>query len=307
MDRLGIQRKVARIKQQELVGQPLKKKTRLVSLLSPGGCFKCESPINSDRRLPLLHLSHSISTWKRIACLLSCPRRGPRMSDKPLGSTQTLTSAETHPSGRQPSAKELAWEKNTLQPTLEKSPERRSDFTTTSGHPIRRLYTDADLPNWDPQSDLGLPGVPLYTRGIHPTMYRTRLWTMRQFAGFGTAEDTNARFRYLLSQGQTGLPTAFDMPTLMGRDSDDPLSRGEVGREGVAVDTIRDMEILFGGIPVDKVTTSMTINGPASIVWAMYLAAAEERGIPFGKLGGTIQNDCLKEYIAQREWIVPVK
>ena len=136
-------------------------------------------------------------------------------------------------------------------------------------------------------------------------MYRSRLWTMRQFAGFGSAEDTNERFHYLLAHGVTGLSTAFDMPTLMGRDSDDPLSRGEVGREGVAVDTIRDMEILFDKIPVDEVTTSMTINGPASIVWAMYLAAAEKRGFPLTSLGGTIQNDCLKEYIAQHEWIVP--
>ena len=140
------------------------------------------------------------------------------MSDKPKGSTETLTPAETSSPRRRPSAKELAWEKDTLQPTLEKSSERPSDFTTTSGHPIRRLYTDADLPNWDPQSDLGLPGVPPYTRGIHPTMYRTRLWTMRQFAGFGTAEDTNARFRYLLSQGQTGLSTAFDLPTLRSEE-----------------------------------------------------------------------------------------
>ena len=136
-------------------------------------------------------------------------------------------------------------------------------------------------------------------------MYRTRLWTMRQFAGFGSAEDTNARFHYLLGHGQSGLSTAFDMPTLMGRDADDPLSRGEVGREGVAVSTLRDMEVLFDRIPVDEVTTSMTINGPASIVWAMYLAAAEKRGYPLSVLGGTIQNDCLKEYIAQREWIVP--
>ncbi|HYR94761.1 MAG TPA: methylmalonyl-CoA mutase family protein, partial [Methylomirabilota bacterium] len=144
-----------------------------------------------------------------------------------------------------------------------------------------------------------------YTRGIHPSMYRGRLWTMRQFAGFGSAEDTNERFHYLLQHGVTGLSTAFDMPTLMGRDADDPLSRGEVGREGVAVSTLRDMEILFDKVPMDEVTTSMTINGPASIVWAMYLAAAEKRGYPLTALGGTIQNDALKEYIAQREWIVP--
>ncbi|MEA2661762.1 MAG: methylmalonyl-CoA mutase, N-terminal domain, partial [Chloroflexota bacterium] len=162
-------------------------------------------------------------------------------------------------------------------------------------------------PGFDPERDLGRPGEFPYTRGVYPSMYRGRLWTMRQFAGFGSAEDTNARFRYLLAHGVTGLSTAFDMPTLMGRDADDPLSRGEVGREGVAVSSLADMRILFDRIPLDEVTTSMTINGPASIVWAMYLAAAEERGIPFTKLGGTIQNDCLKEYIAQREWIVPVK
>src|SRR5213592_3042636 len=178
------------------------------------------------------------------------------MSDKPKGSTETLTPAETSSPRRRPSAKELAWEKDTLQPTLEKSSERPSDFTTTSGHPIRRLYTDADLPNWDPQSDLGLPGVPPYTRGIHPTMYRARLWTMRQFAGFGTAEDTNARFREILRSGGTGLSTAFDMPTLLGCDSDDPMALGEVGRAGVAIDTLADMEDLFDGIDLGTVSTS---------------------------------------------------
>jgi len=227
------------------------------------------------------------------------------MSDKPLGSTQTLTSAETHPSGRQPSAKELAWEKNTLQPTLEKSPERPSDFTTISGHPIRRLYTEADLAGWDPGRDLGLPGVPPYTRGIHPTMYRTRLWTMRQFAGFGTAEDTNARFRYLLAQGQTGLSTAFDLPTLMGYDSDHPLSEGEVGKCGVAISSLADMEVLFDKTPLSNVTTSMTINSPAAVIWAMYLAVAEKQGADWKKISGTLQNDILKEYIAQKEYIYP--
>ena len=186
-------------------------------------------------------------------------------------------------------------------------PERKQRFSTLSDEVIEPLYTAADLPGFDAERDLGLPGAFPYTRGLHPSMYRSRLWTMRQFAGFGSAEDTNARFRYLLAHGVTGLSTAFDMPTLMGRDCDDPLSRGEVGREGVAVSSIADMRILFDRIPLDEVTTSMTINGPASIVWAMYLAAAEERGIPFDRLGGTIQNDCLKEYIAQREWIVPVK
>ncbi len=197
------------------------------------------------------------------------------------------------------------WIRKVYEPAVKKRPERRRTFTTISGDPVEPLYTADDLEGFDARHDLGEPGEFPYTRGIHPTMYRGRLWTMRQFAGFGSAEDTNRRFHYLLKHGVTGLSTAFDMPTLMGRDADDPLSRGEVGREGVAVSTLRDMEVLFDKIPVDEVTTSMTINGPASIVWAMYLAAATKRGYPLAALGGTIQNDALKEYIAQREWIVP--
>ena len=227
------------------------------------------------------------------------------MSDKPKGSTETLTPAGTSASHRQPSAKEVDWERNVLQPTLAKSPERTSPFTTTSGHPIRRLYTEADLPNWNPERDLGMPGLPPYTRGIHPAMYRTRLWTMRQFAGFGTAADTNARFRYLLSQGQTGLSTAFDLPTLMGYDSDHPLSEGEVGKCGVAISSLADMEVLFDKIPLGSVTTSMTINSPAAVIWAMYLAVAEKQGADWRKISGTLQNDILKEYIAQKEYIYP--
>ena len=227
------------------------------------------------------------------------------MSDKPKGSTETLTPAGTSASHRQPSAKEVDWERNVLQPTLAKSPERTSPFTTTSGHPIRRLYTEADLPNWNPERDLGMPGLPPYTRGIHPAMYRTRLWTMRQFAGFGTAEDTNARFRYLLSQGQTGLSTAFDLPTLMGYDSDHPLSEGEVGKCGVAISSLADMEVLFDKIPLGSVTTSMTINSPAAVIWAMYLAVAEKQGADWRKISGTLQNDILNEYIAQKEYIYP--
>ena len=227
------------------------------------------------------------------------------MSDKPKGSTETLTPAETAASHRQPSAKEVDWERNVLQPTLAKSPERTSPFTTTSGHPIRRLYTEADLPNWNPERDLGMPGLPPYTRGIHPAMYRTRLWTMRQFAGFGTAEDTNARFRYLLSQGQTGLSTAFDLPTLMGYDSDHPLSEGEVGKCGEAISSLAAMEVLFDKIPLGSVTTSMTINSPAAVIWAMYLAVAEKQGADWRKISGTLQNDILKEYIAQKEYIYP--
>ncbi|HEY5068878.1 MAG TPA: methylmalonyl-CoA mutase family protein, partial [Candidatus Acidoferrum sp.] len=208
-------------------------------------------------------------------------------------------------SPRRPSAAEKAWEENTLKPTLEKSPERRKEFTTISAHPIRRLYTEADLPNWTPEKDLGLPGEPPYTRGIHSTMHRGRLWTMRQFAGFGTAEDTNARFCYLLAQGQTGLSTAFDLPTLMGYDSDHALSEGEVGKCGVAISSLADMEVLFDKIPLASVTTSMTINSPAAIIWAMYLAVAEQQGADWKKLSGTLQNDILKEYIAQKEYIYP--
>jgi len=227
------------------------------------------------------------------------------MSDALRGNTQTLAPGETSPSNREPSAKEKAWEKNTLQPTLEKSPERQREFTTLSDHKIRRLYTKADLPNWDPDRDLGLPGEPPYARGIHATMHRGRLWTMRQFAGFGAAEDTNQRFRYLLSQGQTGLSTAFDLPTLMGYDSDHPLSEGEVGKCGVAISSLADMEVLFDQIPLANVTTSMTINSPAAVIWAMYLAVAEKQGADWKKISGTLQNDILKEYIAQKEYIYP--
>jgi methylmalonyl-CoA mutase, N-terminal domain len=198
-----------------------------------------------------------------------------------------------------------AWKKNTLEPTLAKSPERQKEFTTVSSYPIRRLYTQEDLANWDPARDLGMPGEPPYTRGIHATMHRGRLWTMRQFAGFGTAEDTNQRFRYLLSQGQTGLSTAFDLPTLMGYDSDHALSEGEVGKCGVAISSLADMEVLFDQIPLADVTTSMTINSPAAVIWAMYLAVAEKQGADWKKISGTLQNDILKEYIAQKEYIYP--
>jgi len=206
---------------------------------------------------------------------------------------------------RKAGAAEARWEESTLRETLAKSPERLKNFTTISGHPIRRIYTDADLTGWDAERDLGLPGEPPYTRGIHATMHRGRLWTMRQFAGFGTAEDTNQRFRYLLSQGQTGLSTAFDLPTLMGYDSDHALSEGEVGKCGVAISSLADMEVLFDQIPLANVTTSMTINSPAAVVWAMYLAVAEKQGADWKKLSGTLQNDILKEYIAQKEYIYP--
>ena len=183
--------------------------------------------------------------------------------------------------------------------------ERKSRFTSLSGLEIERVYTPEHLKGWTAEQDLGQPGAFPYTRGIYPTMYRSRLWTMRQFAGFGSADDTNKRFTYLLQQGQTGLSVAFDLPTLMGLDSDDPRARGEVGYCGVAISSLVDMERLFDGIPLDQVTTSMTINGPAAVILAMYLAVAEKRGIPFDRLGGTIQNDILKEYIAQKEWLFP--
>jgi methylmalonyl-CoA mutase N-terminal domain/subunit len=202
---------------------------------------------------------------------------------------------------RKPSNGERDWE----QKTLKGSPERAADFTTVSSYPIRRLYTEADLAGWSPERDLGSPGEPPYTRGIHPTMYRSRLWTMRQFAGFGTAEDTNRRFRYLLAQGQTGLSVAFDLPTLMGYDSDHAMSEGEVGKCGVAISSLADMETLFDRIPLGDITTSMTINSPAAAIWAMYLAVAEKQDADWRKLSGTLQNDILKEYIAQKEYIYP--
>jgi methylmalonyl-CoA mutase, N-terminal domain len=187
------------------------------------------------------------------------------------------------------------------------SPERAAMFTTVSGEPVKPLYTEQDRADGDPaEPRIGLPGEFPFTRGVYPSMYRGRLWTMRQFAGFGTAEETNERFRYLLEHGQTGLSTAFDMPSLMGHDSDHPRARGEVGREGVALDVLDDMEALFAGIPVDEVSVSMTINAPAAVMLAFYVVAAERRGIPPDALAGTIQADILKEYIAQKEWCFPI-
>jgi len=204
------------------------------------------------------------------------------------------------------SRSKTAWIERTLGPALDRRAERDVDFSTVSSMPIERLYTSEDLGDgWSPDEKLGYPGEYPYTRGIHPTMHRGRLWTMRQFAGFGTAAQTNERFKYLLANGQTGLSVAFDLPTLMGRDSDDGLARGEVGKEGVAIDTLADMEVLFEGIPLDQVSTSMTINAPAAVIFAMYLAVAEKQGVPLEKLSGTLQNDIFKEYIAQKEWIYP--
>lgn len=197
------------------------------------------------------------------------------------------------------------WEATTLKDALKRQPERAQQFTSLSDLPINRIYGPDDLKGFDLERSLGLPGEYPFTRGIHPTMYRGRLWTMRQFAGFGSAEDSNRRFHYLLEHGQTGLSVAFDMPTLMGYDSDHPRALGEVGREGVAIDSVQDMEILLRDLPLDRVTTSMTINAPANVLLAMYVAAAENMGFTRAQIGGTTQTDMLKEFIAQKEWIVP--
>jgi methylmalonyl-CoA mutase N-terminal domain/subunit len=197
------------------------------------------------------------------------------------------------------------WEAETRDPLLDRHGERKERFATVSNLQIDDLYTPDDVADVDYEEDLGFPGEFPYTRGVYPTMYRGRTWTMRQFAGFGTAEETNERFHFLVENGQTGLSTAFDMPSLMGKDSDDPLSDGEVGKEGVAVDTLRDMEILFDGIDIGEVTTSFTINPSAPVVYAMYVALADQRGVSRDQIGGTFQNDMLKEFIAQKEWVIP--
>ncbi|HEX2998302.1 MAG TPA: methylmalonyl-CoA mutase family protein, partial [Anaerolineales bacterium] len=197
------------------------------------------------------------------------------------------------------------WEETSLKKALSALPERLDEFITTSSEPVNRLYTPLDVAEMDYAASLGLPGEYPFTRGVHPTLHRSKLWTMRMFAGFGTAEETNARFKYLLEQGQTGLSIAFDLATLMGYDTDQPEALGEFGKCGVAVSSLKDMEILLDGIPLDKVSTSMTINSPAAIIWAMYLAAAENKGIRSDQLRGTIQNDILKEFIAQKEYIFP--
>jgi len=197
------------------------------------------------------------------------------------------------------------WEQTSLHKTLASMSERRDEFITTSSEPINRLYTPLDVADLDYVSDLGLPGSYPFTRGVHPTLHRGKLWTMRMFAGFGTAEETNTRFKYLLEQGQTGLSIAFDLATLMGYDTDQPEALGEFGKCGVAISSLKDMEILLDGIPLGNVSTSMTINSPAAILWAMYIAAAEKQGVRADQLRGTIQNDILKEFIAQKEFIFP--
>lgn len=199
------------------------------------------------------------------------------------------------------------WDQGPVAKTLAKSPEAKPVFTTISGFPVERLYTPLDVQGLDYDRDLGYPGMFPFTRGVQPTMYRGRYWTMRQYAGFGNAKETNARYRYLLDQGQTGLSVAFQLPTQAGYDSDHPLSMGEVGKVGVAIDHIDDMKILFNGIPLDKVTTSMTMNAPAGVLLAMYLAIAEEQGVPWDKVGGTVQNDVLKEIICRGQYIYPPK
>jgi len=226
------------------------------------------------------------------------PARGEGKTARPALRTYDAATA------RQLGAAKKAWEKGEVAKSIARAPERRTEFTTDSGIPLPTVVTAADRTREDAR-ELGLPGQFPYTRGVQPTMYRGRLWTMRMFAGFGSPADTNQRFKYLMAHGTTGLSTAFDMPALMGYDADHPMSRGEVGKEGVAISTLRDFEILFDGIPLDQVTTSMTINASAIVALCMYIAVAEKQGVPMEKLGGTIQNDMLKEYIAQKEWIVP--
>lgn len=199
------------------------------------------------------------------------------------------------------------WTRETLKPVLDKRPESKVRFQTVSLDDVDRLYTPAEIESVDFDSDIAFPGEFPYTRGIHPTGYRGKLWTMRQFAGFGTPEETNKRFKYLMSQGQTGLSVAYDLPTLMGYDADSILSEGEVGKCGVAISSLADMEVLFDGIPLEQVTVSQTINAPASVLLAMYLVVAEKQGADWRKISGTLQNDILKEYIAQKEWIYPIR
>jgi methylmalonyl-CoA mutase, N-terminal domain len=239
--------------------------------------------------------------------------------NKPQSTVENSALADLN-EGRHPSESERQWAERTLAPALDKGPEKpigaptgtnvdkegNARFSTISNVPIRRLYTQADLPeDWNYDRYLGHPGQPPYTRGIHASGYRGKMFTMRQFSGFASPEETNQRYKYLLEHGGSGLSVAFDLPTLMGYDSDHPFAEGEVGKCGVAIDSLEDMEILFDGINLEKITTSMTINSPASVLWAMYLVVAEKQGADWKKVSGTIQNDILKEYIAQKEYIYP--
>ena len=251
--------------------------------------------------------------------LLYHPKTGVSMAENKRRSVEERSIADVF-EGRHPAESEKNWAEKTLAPTLDKAPEKpigaptgvnvddedRARYTTISGVPIRRLYTQADLPqDWNYDQYLGYPGQAPYSRGIHATGYRGKLYTMRQFSGFASPEETNQRYKYLLEHGGSGLSVAFDLPTLMGYDSDHPASEGEVGKCGVAIDSLEDMEILFSGIDLEKTTVSMTINSPASVLWAMYLVVAEKQGADWKKISGTIQNDILKEYIAQKEYIYP--
>jgi methylmalonyl-CoA mutase N-terminal domain/subunit len=211
----------------------------------------------------------------------------------------------TDPNGTSLERAQEKWETTIVKKSLARFPERQEAFLTNSGIPVKRVYTPLAVPHLDYRRDLGFPGEYPYTRGVYPTMYRGRLWTMRQYAGFGTAEQTNQRFRYLLQAGQTGLSVAFDFPTQIGLDCDHPLALGEVGKVGVSVSTLREMELLFDHISLDRVTTSMTINAPAAVLLAMYIALAEKQGLPQSGLGGTVQNDVLKEYVARGMYIYP--
>ena len=254
-------------------------------------------------------MAQEVSALGRGAAAAAAPHAAPHAPPSPPSPTHYTSDGEA------PGACDLealraataAWRAGTLARSEAKMPPRRPRFATWSDADVPDVLTPADVPLDAARyaRDLGMPGEYPFTRGVQPTMYRSRLWTMRMFAGFGTPEQTNTRFKYLLAEGQTGLSTAFDFPTLMGYDSDSPRSLGEVGMCGVAVDTLRDMEVLFDGIPLDKVTTSMTINGPAIVLLAFYVALADQRGISRGAIGGTVQNDCLKEFIAQHAWLVP--
>src|SRR5258705_3932530 len=295
------------------------------------GCSPCapppsrtaESPMEPRRPWPSSSPRRRRCGWQRTRCRSTGARassgstrssgipgtpRSPRSTRAPRRSRSWSSRVTCWPRaerGEVMAEGKERWEKEAYEPFVRRSPERDVPYESLSGIPIEPLYTPEDLAGWRYEDKLGYPGEFPYTRGVYPTMYRGRLWTMRMFAGFGRPEDTNERFKYLLAQGQTGLSTAFDMPALMGYDADHPRARGEVGKEGVSISTLDDFERLFAGIPLGDVTTSMTINCTASVALAMYLAIAEKQGVSWSRVGGTMQNDMLKEFIAQKEWICP--